>query len=368
MNYSTRSIRERLGDIPSRAALISAVFVLGCGDEPPPAALVARPVKLLEVNLGVSTTLEFPGTIAAAQHSSMAFDLPGKIIELPVTEGQIVRRGDLLARIDPRDVQAVLDVEAAQVRQARAEYERQKKLFEADVSPQQELDRAQRTYEVAQAKLEGASKLLEDTELHAPFDGTVAKKLVKDFANVRAKQDVLILQDTSTLEIHVAIPESDFANMTPGLTLEERTARVEPLVIVTALPDRSFPARIKEFNTTADPVTRTFQATAIFEPPGDVVIQPGMTAKVRIHPKGGPIARDGSFSIPANAALTDETGQAFVWIVDSSTMTVARTPVELGELSGSQVAVTSGLASGQQIAVSGVHQLRDGMKVRRHGG
>jgi RND family efflux transporter MFP subunit len=144
---------------------------------------------------------------------------------------------------------------------------------------------------------------------------------------------------------------------------------VKPIVIVTSLPDRSFPAQITEYSTTADPVTRTFSATARFDPPDDVNIQPGMTATVRIQvpPELKNAVGMSGISIPASAAITDESGDAFVWLVEPGSMTVKRTPVELGSLSGDRVFVSSGLASGQQIAISGVHHLRDGMLVRRQG-
>jgi len=295
--------------------------------------------------------------------------VPGKITDFPVVEGQVVKKGDLLVRIDPRDMASLADVGTAKVRLAQAEYERKKKLLEADVISTQELDRAKRNYEVMVAQSQGSTKGLEDTELFALFDGIVAKKLVKDFENVQAKQPVLILQDTTNLEIDVTIAEADAVQSNRGLTLEQRTARVKPVVIVTSLPDRSFPAQITEYSTTADPVTRTFSATLRFDPPDDVGIQPGMTATVRIHVP--PDLKNGlgmsGFSIPASAAITDETGDAFVWLVDPNAMTVKRTPVQLGILSGERVFVESGLTSGQQIAISGVHHLRDGMLVRRQG-
>jgi RND family efflux transporter MFP subunit len=342
----------------------------GCGDEPAPAPPVARPIKIMKIDTqGAVEILEYSGTVSAAQHSEMAFEVPGKITDFPVIEGQIVKKGDLLVRIDPRDMAALAGVDTAKVELAKAEYERQRKLFEADVSSQQELDRAQRAYEVARARSKGSAKGLEDTELFALFDGIVAKKLVKDFENVQAKQPVLILQDTTNLEIDVTIPEADAARGAPNSTNEERTARVKPLVIVTSLPDRSFPAQITEFNTTADPVTRTFRVTLRFDPPDDVNIKPGMTATVRIHlqPDNLAVTGQSGISIPASAAITDETGEAFVWLVDPGSMTVERHPVKLGSVSGNRVFVSSGLSSGQQIAISGVHQLRDGMLVRRQG-
>ncbi len=89
-----------------------------------------------------------------------------------------------------------------------------------------------------------------------------------------------------------------------------------------------------------------------------------MTAKVS-GTASGPRATPDSVSIPARAVLTDETGEAFVWVVDPKTMTVTRTPVVAGGLSGEDIAIQSGLAGGDQIAISGVHQLRDGVQVRR---
>ncbi len=134
--------------------------------------------------------------------------------------------------------------------------------------------------------------------------------------------------------------------------------------MITSLPDRSFAARIKEFSTTADPVTRTFKVTLAFENPPDANILPGMTAKVVITPRPSG-ARPGQQMIPSSAVLADEGGAAFVWIVDPSTMRAQRAPVEVGDLSGSEVEIRSGLSDGDLIAISGVHSLREGMQVSR---
>ena len=88
-----------------------------------------------------------------------------------------------------------------------------------------------------------------------------------------------------------------------------------------------------------------------------------MTAKVRIG--GAGTAAPGAIWIPAHAARTDESGEAFVWVVDRESMKVTRRPVTLGDLSGSLVQVSSGLERGELVATSGVHYLREGMQVRR---
>jgi RND family efflux transporter MFP subunit len=342
-----------------------ALAALACGDEPAPQAPVARPVKIFEVRAGdAGPVLEFPGRISPAKQADMGFEVPGKIIEFPAQESQRVSEGTVLARLDPRDYQSTLDKERAYLNKAKTDLERFEFLYKQGVNPLSDLERHQRNFEVAEANYEKAEKALEDTYLKAPFDGVVARKLVQDFVNVEAKETVLILQDDSTLEIKVSIPERDFAQMTPGLTIAQRNARAMPTVTLSSMPDREFPAQIKEFATTADPVTRTFEATFSFDNPADVSVLPEMTAKVSIRRRETSLSTT-EIQIPANAVVTIEGGEASVWVIDPDTMKVQSAPVVLGDLSGSQVIVKSGLEGGELIATSGVHHLRDGMPVRR---
>ena len=350
---------------PLAAACLS-LAVLGCREEAPEPEEVARPVKILEVRgSGAKLTREYPGRIRAIQQADMAFEVPGRIIEVRFTEGEQAEEGAVLARLDARDYQARLDSIQAQFENARVNFERAQKLFEAGALSALERDRRRTFYETAEANLREASKAVEDTELRAPFAGVMAKKLVEDFENVQAKQPVLILQDASHLEIRVNVPERDMTGgRAQNLDPEAITRRIEPRVIVSAIPDREFPARVKQVAMIADPTTRTFEATLVIERPADVSVLPGMTAKVIISAPAEAAGLSG-MRIPANATVSDDEGKAFVWVVDPSNMTVRPVPVELGELSGSDVSILSGLSDGEQIAISGVHQLREGMAVRR---
>ncbi len=345
--------------------LCSALAILACGGQQPEEAPVARPVRLLAIgSMAGGGQREFPGRIQAAQNAEVSFEVAGRIIGFPVDEGQEVAQGALLARLDPADFETARDAEVARRQQARADYERYQELYATNAVSLQELEVRRRRYEVAQANLRTAEKAVNDTYLRAPFGGLVARKLVDDFVNVQAKQPILILQDESSLEIVVDVPESVAALAAPGLTLEERRARASgSLVEISAIPGRQFQARLREFSTTADPMTRTFAATLGFENPADVTIRPGMTAKLIVTPRAD-LADTNVFWIPANAVVADETG-TYVWKVDSEAMTVSRAVVEVGELSGSNVQITSGLSNGDMIATTGVHSLREGMAVRR---
>lgn len=349
------------------AALLTNAF--GCGDEaPPPAPDPVQPIKILEIaGVGSVGTVDFPGEIRAAQEVALAFEDAGKLIELPVLDGQEVAQGEVLARLDPRDFENVRDAQNAKLASAKADLSRVQALFDADVTSQQELDTALSRYDIARADASRALKALESNAIiSAPFAGTVAKVFVKNFQNVNAKETIVLLQDTSSLEVAFAIPEAALAGRRPGRSADERDAQLQPRVTVSSIPGQSFPAKMKEFSPTADPNSRTFQAVVTFERPREITILPGMTASVQVNLSYPGSEGGGSIQIPSMAALADEQGKAYVWKVDPSNMQVSRLKIELGPLSGESVSVTSGLVSGDWIATSGVHQLREGMSVSRH--
>ncbi|MEE9141385.1 MAG: efflux RND transporter periplasmic adaptor subunit [Gammaproteobacteria bacterium] len=344
------------------AALCAVVVLYGCQKKQTAAEeTVVRPVKVFE--FGGETTRsyrEYPGAVAAIQNADLGFEVAGRIIELPVDEGQQVKAGQKLARLDPRDYESGADAARARVNAARAEYERSSKLYETGAASARDLDSARRNLEVTEADLRTDSKALEDAILVAPFDGFVARKLVDEFTNVKAKEPVLVLQDTTSLKVVINIPERDWARVDPTLEADEIKQHTSVEVMMTALPDRWFPAQISEVATVADPVTRTYAVTLVFDPPSDRTVLPGMTAKVRASYLA---PGESELTIPAVAVAANEQGTGYVWVVDDD-MRVNKRPVQVGKMSGSDIEIIDGLNSGERIAISGVHLLREGETIR----
>jgi len=345
--------------------LAATGLVAACSKEEAPPPEPPRPIKILEVGAGSSDVREYPGTIKAVDEAELSFEVPGRVVKLDVKEGQWFEKGAVLAKLDNRDFKARLDSAAAQRNNTRVDFERARTLFEKGVLAQAERDRRKAAFDVADAKWREARKAYDDTVLLAPFAGRVARKLVELHENVMAKMPVMLFQDDQNLEIRVAIPERDLtgARRAGGKRSREEVDRaLDPHVVITSIPDRSFPAAIQEISAAADPMTRTFEAKLSFDAPKDVQILPGMTAKVTVKvPTGSHELR-----IPATVVLGSDSGKPTVWIVDPKTMKVSPRTIQLGALSGSDVTVTGGLGPGDQIALSGVHQLHDGMIVRRY--
>ena len=338
------------------------LIVAACDDQVVEPEPIVRPVKVHTIGKADdSSRREYPGSIRAFQHADMGFEVAGRIEEFLVREGDDVVQGDVLARLDPRDYEAQLKAQQANVRKAESDLKRSLNIYKEDPGAisTETIDTHQRALDVAKANLAISQKAVDDTKLRAPFSGRMARKLVEDYKNVQAKEPVLILQDTSTLEIEVNVPERDIAIGPIERMSEEVTKRTAPEVIVSALPHLKFPAWIKEFASAADPVTRTFSVKLNFENAGDVNILPGMTARVQVT-----VDPERAWTIPVSAALADDNGKAFVWKLDPDTKAVSRAPVELGDLIDDRVRITAGLDEGDLVAISGVNELRDDMIVR----
>ena len=344
---------------------LAGSLATGCGrNEPDAEAPVVRPVKMLEVSSqSAGIRLEYPGRVSPLIQSEHSFEVPGRISSFPVREGQWMQEGELIARLDDSNYRAQLTSSQAKVNAAKADYDRFRDLLDKGAVSQRDLESRRRNFEVASANLKITEKALADTELRAHFNGRVARKLAQDFQSVLAKEPVVLLQDDTVLEIKADVPERVLATEIDDADLRQLTRMLAPSVSITAIPGRSFPARLKEMATTANPTTRTFEVTFSFEPDTNVRILPGMTARITVDQPVTSGIPDRGFVIPSNATSIDDQGKAFVWRVDRASMQVEPVVVELGAMNGAQVMVHGGLSDGDLIAISGVHHLQQGMQV-----
>ncbi len=346
--------------------VVVVVFLLkSCGREPQPEEPLVRPVKMLKFGAAQTGAYRaYPGRVQADQTADLAFEDPGRLVELPVKRGQDITKGELLARIDPRDFKNAVAARKAEFVEARADLDRYRKLYEDDAVPVADLEVRQRKFDVAKAKMKVAEKALGNTSLVAPFTGVIARKFVDNFQDVKAKQPIVRLQDITKLEVVINIPETDVIRAPEKDPTEAGARDVKAFAEFDSVPDRRFPLRLKEFESEADPQTQTFLVKFTMPSPKDVNIAPGMTATVKIDMGSLRAAPEDMSVVPVNAVFSGPAGKNYVWVVDQPSMTVKRREVTVGKLTNGDIQILGGLKDGETIVTTGVYQLEEGSKVR----
>ncbi len=345
-----------------------AIQWVGCGGEEPEAAPVLRPVRThTVVATGAGQQRSLAGVARAGVESRLSFRVSGIVEEVPVELGYGVRKGKILARLDPTDYElkvqeAEADVAQGQagLRRAEADYDRVRALYENNNASKSELDAARASAESAEAQVEASRKRLEQarlqlgyTVLRAPLAGAIADVDVEVNENVLSGQKIFLLTSGSHPEVEVAVPEVLIHKVTVG----------QPVTIAfDALPDRTFAARVTEVGVAATGTSMTFAVTVRLDEP-EPAVRSGMAAEVTFR-----FRQEGSGArivVPAVAVGEDREGR-YVYVVESEGEgqgTVRRRPVVIGQ-HGVGIEIVEGLEEGELVVTAGVRRLSDGMRVR----
>jgi len=303
-----------------------------------------------------------PGKVHANEKADLSFQIAGTLIEFPIREGVLVKKNQLIARLDPRDFEINVEYAKAKYENANTMLSRYKKLLETKHVSPADYDQKKMEMETSKAALDKAKKALSDSYLYAPFEGLIAKQYVKNHQYIQAKTNIVSLQDNSNIEIQVDFSEQDLA-LTGGLgKLSDavKTKKIVGYVTFPALSTNEYPVMLKEYATEANPKTQTFLFKLSLNTPQDISILPGMTAAVRfIKP-----SNVSSTIIPSSAVKIDANGNYYVWVINPKTMEAKKQNVKVGQIEGDTIQILEGLQDGEMIVTAGASQVVEGMKVR----
>ena len=347
----------RCREILSGAA--SVALLVACGP-PPPKPEPIRQLRTVEVGAVADLRSgQLPGRARSAREVDLAFDVSGTLVERPVSIGDEVKEGDLIARLDPRDFQARLLAAEAGARNARRNLARGKELLVKSFISEAEVDRLETNVDITQAELALARKALTDSVIRAPFDGVISNMLVENFQSVPAKKNIARLLGTERIEMVINLSEIQIASLPNVESIE---------VVFDAFPDLRISAEITEIGREASLTTRTFPITLSMQQPEGQKILAGMAGVAKAS--GRFDAETEGYVIPASAFIGDAVDDTSgVWVVDDDNR-VRRRPVRVGTLGVGGLTVVDGLAAGELVATAGVHTLSEGQEVRveRSGG
>jgi RND family efflux transporter MFP subunit len=344
------------------AAALIAATVTGC-DKPAPPIAQARPVRTIAVERGAEgETVSLTGQVRAKDEVSLAFRLDGRMIERPVNVGDVLKAGQVVARLDPqnqenalRTAQANLASAEAQLTQARLAFGRQQELLKDGWTPRARFDEAQQALLTAQAQVDStraqlrtAQNQLDYTVLSADASGAVTKVGTEPGEVVRAGQMIVQLARQGGRDAVFDVSEQIM-----------RTGPRDPLVEIALTNDPKVRAtgRVREVAPQADAATRTFQVkVGITDPPEAMRLGATVTGTVKLSAPPG-------VEVPASA-LTEADGRPAVWVVDPQSQTVSLRNVEVLRYDPATVVISQGLETGERVVTAGVQTLRPGQKVR----
>ncbi len=315
------------------------------GGAPVAAAAVPVEVAVVERRM-ISSYIETHGTLEAEREVDLVARISGPIVELAVEEGAEVRRGDLLARLDDRELKARAEVSRAALAEAEQAWERSKSLLESALISPQAWEQAVTRYDTARAQYESDVIQLGYTELRAPFEALVVVRYVHFAESVAVNSPLFRISDFEPLLCPIQVPEKDLAKLRVGQTA---------YLTFEAWPQRRFQARVGRIRPVVDAATGTVRVTLVVTTEG--VLRPGMFAGVFVETE----RRDGALVIPRAALSLESIGDTVYVAVDGS---ASRREVTLGFREGDFVEVRGGVAEGEPVVVVGQDGLADGTPVQ----
>jgi RND family efflux transporter MFP subunit len=321
-----------------------------------------------------SSVLTASGYVVARRKAAVASKGTGTLVFLGVEEGDEVKKGQIIARLDDSDVAATLRRAQQNLRMAEADLndakqslKRQEVLLKREIVAQAEYDAVEARYQRVVASIEAAKfavreaeVAVENTRIIAPFDGTVLKKnadigeIVAPLAGaVSSKAAVVTIADMSSLEVEADVSEANITRVAPEQTCEIR---------LDAYPERSYMGYVGKIVPTADRAKATVLVKIKFKN-YDRRVLPDMGAKISfLSPNSAQsVASNQPFLAVPLAAVTTRSGRPIVYQVkDNRALEV---PVVIGRQTGTLVEIKQGLQNGDKVVSRVDEKIRDGTKV-----
>ncbi|PSJ62364.1 efflux RND transporter periplasmic adaptor subunit [Pseudaminobacter soli (ex Li et al. 2025)] len=348
---------------PARTiALLMLLALAGCSGEPEQAPEIIRPVLSTVIQPRTKQVQGFAGTIQPQVSADLAFRILGRVVSRPVNVGDLVKKGQTVAALDPVALELSLQAARADLSSAEAQFanasgseERQRSLLASGNTPQATYDAAKQARDSARANLERSRAALAKAQeelgyarLFSDFDGIVTATGAEVGQTVSPGQMVVTVARSDIREAVFDVPEDVAASLKVGAPFE---------VVLQSQPSIRAEGKIREIAPQAESATRTRRVRlTLTNPPPAFRLGATMTARrvTDVPP---------SIVLPLTALLEND-GKAFVWVVDRQSSTVSLHEVQVGSRSDGIFTVAGGLEPGARVVTAGVNSLTAGQKVK----
>jgi len=308
----------------------------------------ALPVETAAVRrMDIVRTVEAVGTAQSNEAVTITAKANGIVEKINFQEGQQVKAGTILVELEASESSAKINELRASRDAAKLAYDRALQLVQSRSVAQARVDELAKAYEAAEARLSAERARFSDSVIRAPFSGKLGLRRVSLGALVRPGDSITTLDDTSVIKLEFDVPETVLSGVAIGNTVTAKAS---------ALPNKTFQGTVVTVDSRIDPTSRAVKVRATIPNPDDV-IKPGMFMTVALTIG---VMKD-SLVVPEEALLA-QGGEQFVYVINDGKAT--RTRVTVGQRLPGLAQILSGLRDDDQVAVTGLQQLRDGMRVR----
>lgn len=366
-------VRKLLAHVRGAPRLLSALSCLplafglaACG-KPAPVAQAPREVVVLQaLQRNGAQELHLPAEVQSRFVTAMSFRVAGQLTERRVHLGDAVRKGQVVARLDPADAEHNAASARAELASARQHLDAAEKQLRRDTEQArdnlisaQQLEQSQDAHAAAQAQLKAAQARAavagnqrDYTALVAEHDGVISAEQANTGDVLAAGQPVFSLAWSGAVDVITEVADNQVARIQPG---------VLATLTLPALPGKRFSGRVREVSPAADPQSRTYRVKVTLERP-DAALRLGMTGDVVIAPQAESTPGAPVMVLPATA-LFHQGDKPAVWIVRGDGQLELR-PVTVSAYGERSISLTQGVAADDKVVVQGVHTLTAGEKVK----
>ncbi|NAS31813.1 efflux RND transporter periplasmic adaptor subunit [Flavobacteriaceae bacterium R38] len=297
--------------------------------------------------------LELQGNVSTKQNLVMYPEAAGILSRVFVKEGDRVKKGQLLARIDDGGLAQQLAQVEVQAQLAKTTFERQKRLWDQKIGSEIQYLEAKTNYESQKNAVDQIKKQLSKTSVTAPFSGVIDDVITEQGSVVSPGQSQLFrLVNLSEMYIETDVPERYITDVTPG-----KDVQVEFPVL-----GESVNAKIRQAGNFINPANRTFKVE-VAVPNKDNFIKPNLTAKLKIND----YTNEKAILIPQSIISENAEGQQYVYTVTDKSENKAkakRVIIVTGKTQGDYIEVLSGLENGNEIIDEGARSVKDGQEIK----
>lgn len=337
--------------LPALILLLLSPLSSGCGGDEGIMNKKSR-VPLVEVEEAISKditrSIKLVGTIEAARTARIASPAQGPVLECHVREGDSVEKGQVLLTIGRRrGAEDRADAAREELAREREDLRKIEKLVESGAVPGERLDMARLRVAEARARLSDALVNIDDFKVKAPWNGEISRVAVTEGHFLSPREVLIEMLDPGSLVIKFSVPEEESMNVETGQDIT---------LLLDAHEGREFRAEISTIYPELDPRTHTRTVEAV--PEVDIDMAPGMFARLIVPVETASEA----VVIPAGAIVVTPKEKKTVFIIKDGK--ALRREVATGIEQGRMVQVTSGIAAGDSVIVSGNRKLHDGIRIR----